>query len=81
MLKTLVITRSKDFQIHIEGELRGQELYEAYVAMTGYIAGQFKNSNNIHQMAQIAVNDALRLLGEKRQAAKNTGYIVNVLSS
>ena len=49
--------------------------------MTGYIAGQFKNSNNIHQMAQIAVNDALRLLGEKRQAAKNTGYIVNVLSS
>ena len=24
MLKTLVITRSKDFQIHIEGELRGR---------------------------------------------------------
>ena len=38
--------------------------------MTGYIAGQFKNSNNIHQMAQIAVNDALRLLGEKKTGSE-----------
>lgn len=65
-MKKLIITKEGS-QVSISTEMEGQELYEAYVALTGYIATNLIDPNSIENLAQSAVKDAKKILTEKNK--------------
>lgn len=69
MVKTFQITKENNC-CHILTDMQGQEMFEAYVAFTGYLLAHLKNPEEIHDLSMAAVENALRLMEEKQTLMK-----------
>lgn len=68
MEKTLTITSKNEKEEHsfdVETTMKGQELYEAYVAMTAFLALRLTDPRQISKVSVIAIKDAVQILKEK----------------
>ena len=58
----IIIDMDEKHNVSIHSDLHGQELYEAYVALTAQLATELRLKNDIEQISAMAVQDALRML-------------------
>jgi len=68
MVKQMIITKNPDHNVTIESDMNGQDLYEAYVALTAHIISQLNSKKDISNLASTAVQDALNLIAIKNTA-------------
>lgn len=62
--KSTTLTKAGD-NIRIESNMEGQELYEALVALIGYVGGHLSDPSQIAFVCGTACSDATRLMEEK----------------
>lgn len=62
--KSTTLTKVEN-NIRIESNMEGQELYEALVALIGYVGGHLQDPSQISFVCGTACSDATRLMEEK----------------
>jgi hypothetical protein len=62
----VIIERNDSSEVSIMSTLHGQELYEAYVALTAKLASELSDKNDIVSVCTQAANDALSMLSAEQ---------------
>jgi hypothetical protein len=64
----VIIERNDSSEVSIMSTLHGQDLYEAYVALTAKLAAELKNREDVVQICYQAAKDALDMLNNKTES-------------
>lgn len=64
MVGKVIIDLDENNRATVQSNLKGQDLYRAYTALTAHIACSLINKEDIRIMAKQAAEDALKMMGQ-----------------